>query len=98
MKLDKIMPLLCKECNGRRLPIAFPGERDALWLCEKCKNFTNITDEFVRDWSEKEIEEFRKDIEQRLENVSKLPDPMTAMNYYQGALRTLEWVITGQDI
>jgi len=48
--------------------------------------------------TEKEIEEFRKDIEQRLENVSKLPDPTTAMNYYQGALRTLEWITTGQDI
>jgi len=48
--------------------------------------------------TEKDIEEFRKDIEQRLENVSKMADPMTAMNYYQGALRTLEWVITGQDI
>ena len=48
--------------------------------------------------TEKEIEEFRKEIEQRLENVSKLPDPITAMNYYQGALRTLEWMTTGQDI
>ena len=48
--------------------------------------------------TEKEIDAFRKDIEQRLENVSKLPDPMTAMNYYQGALRALEWVTTGQDI
>jgi len=48
--------------------------------------------------TEKEIEEFRKDIEQRLIDVSKLPDPMGAMKYYQGALRTLEWVTTGQDI
>ncbi|MDC1023965.1 hypothetical protein OAQ83_02640 [Nitrosopumilus sp.] len=48
--------------------------------------------------TEKEIEAFRKDIEKRLENVSKLPDPMAAMNYYQGALRTLEWMTTGQDI
>jgi hypothetical protein len=46
----------------------------------------------------KEIEEFRKDIEQRLINISKLPDPDAAMKYYQGALRTLEWVVTGQDI
>ena len=48
--------------------------------------------------TEKEIEAFRRDIEKRLENASKLPDPMTAMNYYQGALRTLEWITTGQDI
>ena len=48
--------------------------------------------------TEKEVEEFRKDIEQRLIDVSKLPDPDAAMKYYQGALRTLEWVVTGQDI
>ena len=57
------MPLLCKECNGRRLPIAFPEERDALWLCEKCKNFVNIKDEFIREWTEKEIEENRLKLE-----------------------------------
>ena len=48
--------------------------------------------------TEKEIEEFRKDIEQRLIDVSKLSDPDAAMKYYQGARRTLEWVTTGQDI
>ena len=45
-----------------------------------------------------DIEIFRKIIEQRLIDVSKLPDPDAAMKYYQGALRTLEWVTTGQDI
>ena len=57
------MPLVCKECNGRRFPIAFPEERDALWLCEKCKNFVNIKDEFIREWTEKEIEENRLKLE-----------------------------------
>ena len=57
------MPLLCKECNGRRLPIAFPEERDALWLCEKCKNFVNIKDEFIREWTEKEMEESKLKLE-----------------------------------
>ena len=57
------MPLLCKKCNGRRFPIAFPEERDALWLCEKCKNFVNIKDEFIREWTEKEIEENRLKLE-----------------------------------
>ena len=61
------MPLLCKECNGRRFPIAFPEERDGLWLCEKCKNFVNIEDEFVREWTEKEIEENKS----KLENFQK---------------------------
>jgi hypothetical protein len=57
------MPLLCKECNGRRLPIAFPEERDALWLCEKCKNFVNIKDEIIREWTDKEIEENKVKLE-----------------------------------
>ena len=57
------MPLLCKECNARRFPIAFPGERDALWLCIKCKNFVNIKDEFIREWTEKEIEENKLKLE-----------------------------------
>jgi hypothetical protein len=57
------MPLVCKECNGRRFPIAFPEKRDALWLCEKCKNFVNIKDEFIREWTEKEIEENRLKLE-----------------------------------
>ena len=48
--------------------------------------------------TEKEVQEFRKEIEQRLIDVSKLPDPEAAMKYYQGARRTLEWVVTGQDI
>ena len=57
------MPLLCKECNGRRFPIAFAEERDALWLCEKCKNFVNIKDEFIREWTEKEIAENKSKLE-----------------------------------
>ncbi len=57
VKLQKIMPLLCKDCNGRRFPIAFPDQRDALWLCENCKNFVNIKDEFVREWTKEEMDE-----------------------------------------
>ena len=63
------MPLLCKDCNGRRFPIAFPDQRDALWLCENCKNFVNIKDEFVREWTKEEmdknkikLENFQKDV------------------------------------
>ena len=48
--------------------------------------------------TEKDVEKFRKEIEQILIDVSKLPDHDAAMKYYQGALRTLELVITGQDI
>ena len=48
--------------------------------------------------TEKDIERFRIIIEQRLIDGSKLPDPDAAMKYYQGAVRSLEWVTTGQDI
>ena len=69
------MPLLCKECNGRRFPIAFPEERDALWLCEKCKNFVNNKDEFIREWTEKEIEENRLKLENFTNDVTAEKTP-----------------------
>jgi hypothetical protein len=70
------MPLLCKECNGRRFPIAFPEERDALWLCEKCKNYVNIKDEFVREWTEEEIKENKLKLEnfQKDVTIKKTPE------------------------
>jgi len=69
------MPLLCKECNERRFPIAFPEERDALWLCEKCKNFVNIKDEFIREWTEKEIHENRLKLENFNNDVTAKKTP-----------------------
>lgn len=44
--------------------------------------------------SEKEINEYRKIIEERLVKT----DSMDAMKYYQGVLRALDWVITGIDV
>ena len=44
--------------------------------------------------TEKEIEDYRKEIEERLVKT----DSMDAMKYYQGVLRALEWVVTGQDV
>ena len=41
-----------------------------------------------------EIADYRKEIEQRLVNA---PTP-DAMKYYQGVLRALEWMVTGQDV
>ena len=69
------MPLLCKECNGRRFPIAFAEEREALWLCEKCKNFVNIKDEFIREWTEKEIAENKLKLENFNNNVTPEKTP-----------------------
>jgi len=44
--------------------------------------------------TETEIDEYRNEIEQRLIKT----ESMDAMKYYQGVLRSLEWVITGKDV
>ena len=44
--------------------------------------------------TEKEIEEYRIEIEKRLVDT----ESMEAMKYYQGVLSTLDWVITGIDV
>ena len=44
--------------------------------------------------TETEIAEYRKEIEERLIKT----ESMDAMKYYQGVLRSLEWVITGKDV
>lgn len=44
--------------------------------------------------TEEEIQEYRKDIENRLIST----ESMDAIKYYQGVLRALEWVTTGNDV
>ena len=44
--------------------------------------------------SEKEIDDYRKIIEERLVKT----ESMDAMKYYQGVLRALDWTITGTDV
>jgi len=44
--------------------------------------------------TEKEIEEYRKEIEKRLTETESID----AMKYYQGVLRALEWATTGTDV
>ena len=44
--------------------------------------------------TELEITEYRKIIEDRLVKT----ESMDAMKYYQGVLRSLEWVVTGKDV
>ncbi len=44
--------------------------------------------------TETDIQEYRKEIEKKLVDT----DSMDAMKYYQGALRALEWVTTGNEI
>ena len=77
VRIWKIMPLSCKECNGRRFPIMFSDQRDALWLCEKCKNFVNIKDEFVREWTKEECIEHIRELQK--EN----PDMFITRNWFR---------------
>lgn len=44
--------------------------------------------------TETDIQEYRKEIEKKLVETNS----MDAMKYYQGALRALEWVTTGNEI
>ena len=44
--------------------------------------------------TENEVAQYRKEIEQRLVKS----ESMDAMKYYQGVLRALEWVVTGNDV
>jgi hypothetical protein len=44
--------------------------------------------------TELEIAEYRKIIEERLLKA----ESTDAMKYYQGVLRSLEWVVTGLDV
>ncbi len=44
--------------------------------------------------TEKEIEEYRKEIEERLVKA----ESMDAMKDYQGVLRALDWAITGINV
>ena len=44
--------------------------------------------------SEKEIDDYRKTIEERLVKT----ESMDAMKYYQGVLRALDWMKTGIDV
>ncbi len=44
--------------------------------------------------TEKEIDEYRIEIERRLIETESLD----AMKYYQGVLRALDWTITGIDV
>ena len=69
-KSQEVMPLFCKQCKGRRLPIFQSDEKIALWLCEKCGNFANQDDKIIRELAKSErdemdakLEDFRKSTE-----------------------------------
>ena len=64
------MPLFCKQCNERRVPIFQKEENTSFWLCEKCQNFVDADDNILRELKEserkaldKELEDFERDTE-----------------------------------
>jgi hypothetical protein len=57
------MPLFCKQCNGRRLPIFQYTEKLSLWLCKTCKNFVDSNDVIIRELTQSEKDEMNKKLE-----------------------------------
>jgi hypothetical protein len=51
------MPLFCKQCNERRLPIFQRTENITLWLCEKCNNYVDPKDIIIRERTKSEKDE-----------------------------------------
>ena len=66
------MPLFCKQCNGRRVPVFMKEENTSLWLCEKCKNYVDAVDFIVREQTEDERQEIKKKLED-FEKTSNFP-------------------------
>ncbi|MGI9567991.1 MAG: hypothetical protein ACR2LL_13420 [Nitrosopumilus sp.] len=66
------MPIFCKQCGSRRLPIYQKEETRSLWLCEKCKNYVDAEDYIVREQTDEEIAEAKKKLEQ-FERTSNFP-------------------------
>jgi len=58
------MPLFCKQCNERRLPIFQRTDKITLWLCEKCENFADPKDIIVRELTAVE----KKEMKDKLDN------------------------------
>ena len=63
------MPLFCKQCNDRRLPIFQTTEKITLWLCEKCENFVDPQDVIVREWAQSEKDETKTKLVDFKKNV-----------------------------
>ena len=47
-------------------------ENTSLWLCEKCKNYTDAEDFIVREQTEEEIQEIKKKLEE-FEKTTNFP-------------------------
>ena len=63
------MPLFCKQCQSRRLPIFQTTEKITFWLCEKCENFVDANDEIIRELTKGEKDEMNAKLEDFKNNV-----------------------------
>ena len=71
------MPLFCKQCNDRRLPIFQTTEKMTLWLCEKCENFVDPQDNIIREWAKSEKDEANSKLENFKNSVVLTGEKMT---------------------
>lgn len=67
------MPLFCKQCDERRVPIFQKEENTSFWLCEKCGNFCDQTDNIIRELTELEKKELKEEVENFENDTAKLP-------------------------
>ena len=66
------MPLFCKQCNDRRLPIFQETKKITLWLCEKCENFVDQEDMIIRELTKSEKDEMEKKLEEFEKSTSSM--------------------------
>ena len=71
------MPLFCKQCNDRRLPIFQTAEKITLWLCEKCENFVDPQDIIIRELTKSEKDEMKAKLENFKNSVVLTGEKMT---------------------
>ena len=72
------MPIFCKQCNDRRLPIFQYSEKITMWLCEKCENFVDPNDVIIRELTESEKDGINAKLEKfRNDTISIPPEKMS---------------------
>ena len=71
------MPLFCKQCNDRRLPIFQTTEKITLWLCKKCENFVDPQDIIIRELTKLEKDEMSAKLEDFKNNTVLTGEKLT---------------------
>ena len=67
------MPLFCKQCNDRRLPIFQEEEKETYWHCPTCSNFVDAKDMIIREVTESEKNEMDTKLEKLNKSIESLP-------------------------